>query len=84
MADGKLKQECILVGCVTSTAVSVWGGVCPGVSARKGVCPGRGVCPVHAGIHTPAQCMLGYTHPPVNRMADRCKNITLPQLRYGR
>ena len=24
------------------------------------------------------QCMLGY-HPPMNRMTDRCKNITLPQ-----
>ena len=38
---------------------------------------------MHAGIHTPlAQCRLGYTHlPPVNRITDRCKNITFPQLR---
>ena len=25
-------------------------------------------CPVHAGIHTPTQCMLGYTHPPAQCM----------------
>ena len=25
-------------------------------------------------------CMMGYNPPPVNRMTDRCKNITLPQL----
>ena len=29
------------------------------------------------------QCMLGY-HPPVNRITDTCKNITLPQLRCER
>ena len=28
--------------------------------------------------HTPANCMLGYTPPPMNRMTGRCKNITLP------
>ena len=46
------------------------GGVWPGVSAQGGVCPG-GVCG-----RPPA--------PPVDRMTDRCKNITLPQLRCGR
>ena len=45
--------------------VSVQGGVC------LGVCPGRGV-----SKHT-----LGQTHPPMDRMTDRCKNITfLPLL----
>ena len=39
------------------------------LSARRGVCLLGGVC---------------QTHPPVNRMTDRCKNITLPQLRCGR
>ena len=28
------------------------------------------------------QCMLGY-HPPVNRMTDRCKNITLSQTSFA-
>ena len=31
------------------------------------------------------QCLLGYhPPPPVNRITDMCKNITLPQLRCGR
>ena len=30
------------------------------------------------------QCMLGYPNPPVNRITDTCKNITLPKLRCGR
>ena len=40
-----------------------------------GVCPGEGVYPggVHAGIHTP----------PVNRIPDRCTNITLPQTSFA-
>ena len=44
------------------------GGVCPGggVSAREGVHPS-----MHWGRHPP----------PVDRMTDRCKNITFPQLR---
>ena len=29
------------------------------------------------------QCMLGYHHPLVNRMTDRCKNITLPQTSFA-
>ena len=41
---------------------------CMGVSAQGGVCLG-GVC---------------QTPPPVNRITDRCKNITLLQLRCGR
>ena len=53
-----------------------------GVSAPEGVCQGGGGvclgmcehphCPLHAGTHK-------YT-PPVNRITDRCKNITFPQL----
>ena len=58
------------------------GGVYVGVSAPGSVCPDgclpRGTsalgvytpCPLHAGIH-----------PPMNRITDRCKNITFPQLR---
>ena len=29
------------------------------------------------------QCMLGYHPSPVNRMTDRCKNITLPQTLFA-
>ena len=38
-------------------------------------------CHTHPLPHTPPPAM----HiPPVNRITDRCKNITLPQLRCGR
>ena len=46
------------------------GGLHPGGSASGGLNPGV-VC-IHGGVQTP---------PPVNRMTDRCKNITFPQLR---
>ena len=78
------QQECIPVGCVPPAhSPHEWGGVClgAGVSALRGVCPGRsGTCPggclpmwpvMHAGIPTPS----------VNRITDRCKNITCLQLR---
>ena len=49
--------------------------------------------PLHVGIQTPCpigcwdthllpHCMLGYT-PLVNRMTDRCKNITFPQTSFA-
>ena len=37
--------------------------------------PGRGVCAWLGGVLP--QCLVGYHTPPVNRMTDRCKNITL-------
>ena len=40
-----------------------------------GVCPGACLC---RGV------LAGGVCPPVNRITDRCKNITLPQLRCGR
>ena len=53
---------------------------------RRGMCIpaciGQGGCiPACIGKGVYAQCMLGYTPPPVNRITDRCKNITFPQLR---
>ena len=70
---------------VSAQEVSAHGGVCPlgclptGVSAQSvcgvclgGVCAGGGVCP---GV---------WQTPSVDRMTDRCKNMTLPQLRCGR
>ena len=63
------KQECIPVGCVSSAAVAV---PCPG-----GV-SGPGGCLVHgstwSGGVIPA-CTEA-DPPPVDRMTDRCKNIT--------
>ena len=74
----QLQQGCIPVGCVSSAAVAVFGEGClPGGDVHPGggclpggVCLGRGVC--QGGEHLP---------PHRNRMADRCKNITFPQLR---
>ena len=60
------------------------GGVCPGgwgCLPRSRVCPG-GCLP--RGCLSSGECVsqhaLGQT-PPVDRMANRCKNITFPQLR---
>ena len=53
-------------------------GVCPGgmclprgISAQGGVCLGD--------VILEGGCLPGT--PPVNRITDRCRNITLPQLR---
>ena len=59
-------------GGVCSGGVSAWGCALGGVCSQWGVCLLPGVSApggsVHAGIpHTP----------PVNRMTNRCKNITL-------
>ena len=56
------------------------GGFCLGDFCPGGVCLG-GVCP-GAVADTPGT--RGRQPPPVNRMTDRCKNITLLQLRWGR
>ena len=62
------EQECIPVRCVPSVAVS-WG--------TGAVCLGGASVQERGGWVTAR-------HPPVNRIADRCKNITLPQLHCGR
>ena len=78
-----LKQECIPVGYVPSAAVAVWRGgryLCLGVYLALGVPVGgctwpqggylpRGDVPGPGGV--PTQVL-----PPVNRMTDRCKNIS--------
>ena len=70
-----LKQESIPVGCVPSAAVAVKGGdVCPGGPPGGSVCLPKGVYHV--------TCDACWDTPPsVNRITDRCKNITFPQLR---
>ena len=52
------------------------GGLPQGVCAQGGVCPGGVPGGVSAwGVVYPG----GYKHPPVDRMADACENITLRQ-----
>ena len=76
-------------GCLPSWGVSR-GVVFACVVSARGVCVyqhamGSGCLPL-------PHCMLGYTHPlplhvgihpPLNRMTDRCKNITLPQTSFA-
>ena len=51
------------------------------MAAQQG-CLSRGV-PVQGGVYPGAGVSVqgGVYHTPVNRMTDRCKNITFPQLR---
>ena len=72
-----MEQECIPVGCVPSAA----GGVCLG-----GVCPGAECLPGGVSAQGGMVCIPSCTEadiPPVNRMTDRCKNITLPQASFA-
>ena len=77
----------VVVVCVQGKCVqrvSAQGGL-QGESVKGCVCVSRGVYtpPRRRGRHPPpARCMLAYTHSPVNRMTDRCKNITLPQTSF--
>ena len=85
-------QECIPVGCVPPAAVAVRGGLhqappreytayppcckaswdsTPPAARHAGIPPA-----MHAGIPAPSP-------PPVNRMTNRCKNITLPQTSFA-
>ena len=50
---------------VSSCWVVCPGGVCPGGVSAQGVSVHWGICPVHAGIHTPSH------PPPMKRMTDR-------------
>ena len=60
--------ECIPIRCAPSAAVAVLGaGARPGVGVSAGGCLPRG-------------CLLRHPPPLVNRITDRCKNITFPQL----
>ena len=90
-----VKQECIPVGCVPADR-RPYGGVCfpggegvsmpgglvsaaGGVSRLGGVCSGGGVVSmvvVSGPGGSPCQT------PPVNRMTDRCKNITLAKTSF--
>ena len=59
---------------VRSSSRLAGGGCLAGGCLPGGVCPGGVSAPVHSGIHIPL----------MNRMTDRCKNMTLPELRCGR
>ena len=87
-------------GCTWSGGVYlVWGvylvpGGCTwsrGVPGPRGVYLVLGGVPGPRGVPGPGGCtwswgedLVRYPPPPVNRITDACKNITLPQLRCGR
>ena len=71
------QQQCIQVGCVLPTHYRSVGGGLPNRDP-----PGRQ--PLGTELPPPRQRPPWTEEPPVNRITDRCKNITLPQLRCGR
>ena len=79
--EGVSAWGCLLLGGVCSWGVSAPGGVCSwGVSALGGCCLLLGVCS-WGGCLLPGGCGIPACTeadiPPVDRMTDRCKNITL-------
>ena len=64
---GGLHRMCVCPGGVCPERVCVRGGF-------QGLCRGGGVCPSK---------QWGRPLPRVNRMTDRCKNITLPQTLFA-
>ena len=86
-----LKQECIPVGCVPTATVAVcWGGVClsacwdtppPGCGPGDTSSGSTPQPPHWVWAWRPAR-HAGIPPPPVNRLTDRCKNITLPQTSF--
>ena len=75
-----VKQECIPVGCVLSAAVAICRGGLP--QCMLGYTPWAWAwTPPWADTPTPLGLGLDTPNPTVNRMTDRCKNITFPQLR---
>ena len=63
------------------------GCTCPGGVPGPGGCTCLGGIPGLGGVYLPAGVYLPGGHlpryPPVKRMADRCKNITLPQTSFA-
>ena len=78
-AGGRLPKGVSAQGCLLEVSVQGEKGVCRGVlggSAKKGGLPG-GCLP---GSVCPGGCL---PDSPLNRIRERCKNITLPQLHCG-
>ena len=56
------------------------GGVCSGGVCSRGMSAPGGACLLSRGV---SQHAMRQTPSPVNRMTDRCKNITLPQTSFA-
>ena len=68
-------------GACSRGVVSALGGVCSRGCLVSDVCSQGGACLWSVKVCIPA---CNGADPPVNRITDTCKNITLPQLRCGR
>ena len=83
----KVIQECIPVGCVLSTSVNVatGRGVSLGLWGSLPLSPGGGSASRLGGCQPlrESTSQPPLPTPPVNRMTDRCKNITLPQTSFA-
>ena len=92
-AQGRcLSGRDVCLGGVCPRGVSAWRVSAQGVSAQGGVCPGgclpRGIvclggCLPEGVSAQEVVCLGVWQTPPVYRMTDRCKKITLLQLHCG-
>ena len=79
---------------VPALGVYLPGGICPGLLPARGIpaqlgvpargcaCPDGGV-PARLGVPAKGGTCPGTPSPPVNRMTDRCKNITVPRTSFA-
>ena len=76
-----ISQHALIGGCTCLGGFLPRGCTCPvGVPAKGVYLPGTVYLP--EGVYLPRGCTCAGTHP-VNRMTDRCKNITLPQTSFA-
>ena len=73
-------------GCTWPRGVYLPGSTCPGGCTHQGG-PAQGGVPARGctclGVYLAEGVYLPRYSPPVNRMTDRCKNITLPQTSFA-
>ena len=75
---------CLLRGAVCSGGCLLPGGDCSGGPGLGGLARGGGSAPRVGGGGIPACTEADTLPPPLDRITDACKNITLAQLRCGR
>ena len=93
LLGGVPARRCTCLGGVPTRGVYLLGGTClGGVPAWRVylpggcTCPGGGVVPAWGVVPARGGTCPGGTcpgTPPVDRMTDRCKNITLPQISFA-